>query len=494
MSEQVTLIPSVPPIEESVPKVIEEVAPPKSNLSPDSVLPENSGEVASYDSEAVPEVSTEIQAVSTVVSETLSLSGESNESITSFQGVTYASFILTFCLAGFAAVVVFRKALKASVKRFSIGAKMLSLAYLVIAFNCFFGTYLYSKFLNGGDTLVPLTIPILSWILVGPLVAVVLNSLLTREDAPSAKKILFDAFTYLVIFGCVVASQMPSLGAKEPLVFSFFGAFFFIVPIIRFSTSLKMAKVCHPELQEMFVQILIRSLLFLPVLLPSLVFANVYELTSYELTILLFNLVTFAFVLLTGLLMVISIDYITQGISADQLVAKKTDPPITTPDLQPDIPSAPSNAPTAPVSPSSPVTPSVLEPQQSVSEESVEPKSPTAPAAPVASSPSSSAEKPLEPSTPFEESSETLEFDVEKHGSTVIKFNVPQFSTDESQTADSESSKSKRSKVRSLDSKSKLEKNIKSSQLPKPPQSPDASKSSDSKPRLKPPEKPKKRF
>ena len=163
-----------------------------------------------------------------------------------FQTVTYGSFILTFCLAGFAAIAVFRKISKTLVSRFSVGAKTLSVAFLVIAFNGFLGTYLYNRFLNGESAFFPLSIPIMAWLLVGPAIAVVLNSLLTRENAPDLKKIVFDSFAYVIIFGCVVASQIPSLKASEPLVFSFLGALFIVVPIIRFSTSLKATKVYHP--------------------------------------------------------------------------------------------------------------------------------------------------------------------------------------------------------------------------------------------------------
>ncbi len=483
MSEQARLIPSVPPIEEPDPNVAEGIAPPKSNSSVDVVSPENSGKLVQDSGKTISE------AIGIVASADSNLKIESPDSITTFQGINYASFILTCCLAGFAAIVVFRKALKVSVKRFSIGAKTLSLAYLVIAFNSFFGTYLYSRFLNGDSISVPLTVPILSWILVGPFIAVVLNSLLTRENVPRATKIIFDAFIYLIIFGFVVASQIPSLSAKEPLVFSFFGAFFFIVPIIRFSISLKMSKAYHPELQEMFVQILIRSLLILPILLPTLVFLNVYELTSDELTMLLFNLVTFVFVLMTGLLMIISIDYVTQGIGAEQLVAQKVAAPAATPDHNLDAPKTQPDKSATPAPSNSPETSTAQKIPKPVPKETNKPKSLVTP---VTSSPSSG--KSSEPTTSFEESSETFDFDVEQHDSTVIKFNVSQPSSDESQLDDSDDTKSKRSSNRSKNLKPKSLKKPKSLQLPKAPASLDESKPTDSKLNVKPPEKPKKRF
>lgn len=478
MSEQAKLIPKIPPIGDSDPKVVEAVVPPEN--TPTVVPPETSGKsvgAVTNASTVVPDGGAVVPNTSTVVPEDTHSLAESSDAITLFQGITYASFILTFCLAGFAAIAVFRKASKAlSVKRFTIGAKMLSLGYLAIAFNGTFGTYLYSKFLNEGDAVFPLIVPILSWILVGPAIAVVLNSLLTREDAPDFKKIIFDAFTYFVIFGCVAASQAPSLGAKEPMVFSFLGAFFFIVPIVRFSTSLKIAKGYHPELNEMFVQILIRSLLLLPLLLPFVVFTSVYNLVSHDLTLLLFNLVTFVFVLMTGLLMIISIDYITQGINADQLVAKKADPPIAPSEPNPDVPS---NPPTTPVSPGGSATPTVQETPAPVSDKPASPKLPAVPAEPAGSvhSAEPSDEELSESSDSLEESMDTLEFDIERLDSTVINFEASQSSVDESKSIDSKSVKGK-----------------KPLQKPKAPQPPNTSKATDSQMRIKPPEKPKKRL
>ena len=516
MSEPL-IVPRIPPIEKSDPKVVKVLPPKNSSSVPkgsdngslviETQFPGNTPKPpadppAPPDKGTTPTDTTEVDPHSLVGKEALPPDAP-NDSISPFQGVTYASFILTFCLAGFAAIVVFRKALRTSVKRFSIGAKVLALAYLAIAFVGSFGTYIYGRFLSGEDTSFPLVIPMLSWILVGPAIAVVLNSLLTREDKPGTVKILFDAFTYLVIFGCIVASQIPSLGAQEPLVLSFLGTVFFISPIIRFSTSLKIAKVVHPELQEMFVQILIRSLLFLPLLLPSLILVNLCDLITDDLALLLFNLVTLMFVLMTGLLVVISIDYITQGISADQLVAQKADAPVRTPDPKPDKPVTPSPTipeqktptpvapqPTTPVSPVSSKTSDIQETPQSVPEKMIEPetKAPVAPSAPATPNLSSLPPKPF---IPFEESSETVEFDVEKDDSTVINFDIVKSSTEEPQEA---GSSSKKLNLRPSDSRSKPEEKSKSIKLPKAPQPPNTPKTSDSKSRIKPPEKPKKRF
>lgn len=475
MSEQSTLIRPVPPIKESG------TTPYKDNSPNYDKIFTDAGNSATNTGEEV------------VASEGISVVSESTDSISTLEGISYGSFILTSCLAGFAAIAVFRKALKVSVRRFSIGARVLSLGYLIIAFNSFFGAYLYSQFLNGENSPVPLSIPILSWVLVGPAIAVILNALLTRGDVPRIEKVLFDAFTYLVIFGCVVASQIPSLSAKESLVFSFLGTFFFIVPFIRFSISIKVAKTYHPELQEMFVQILIRFLLILPILLPVMVFTNAYELTSDELTMLLFNLVTFVFILMTGLLMIISIDYVRQGISPQGSVEPKSTEPVASKSTEQAAPK--SAAPVAAVErrlvmPSSKSSKSVSAADSGTSETSKTPPEKDNKAA----EPSRTSEEIADTYDPFGESFETEAFDVDQEDSTVIRFSASQSSIDDShENADSKAN-SKASKNRHKDQESNSKANKKSKPLPKPPQPPDESKSPISKPGIKPPGKPKKRF
>ena len=255
---------------------------------------------------------------------------ETIQSLSVFQGAIYASYVLTFCLAGFASVVLYRKALKTKVFRFSMGAKILALAFVGVALNSFFAAYLFNNHMNGGDINAPVICGMLIWALIGPAIAIILNSLLTREDSPGKMKVVLDVFVYLVIFGCIVASMAPDIEKNTSLVFSFFGAFFFIIPVARFLTALSAAKIRHPEVREMFIQILIYVLLFLPVLLPALAVANAYELLNSELKLFLINFITFNFILIGGLLMVIAIDYVTQGINLEPTVKVATGPTIET--------------------------------------------------------------------------------------------------------------------------------------------------------------------
>ena len=466
---------------------------------------------------------------------------EPDGSITPFQTVIYGSFILTFCLAGFAALLVFRKALKTSVKRFTIAAKTLAFAYLFILFGGFFATYLYSQYLNGVSDSTPLVTSLLIWVLVGPAIAIALNSMLTREDKPSVKKLVFDGIFYLIIFGSVVASQAPELSANDAFIFSILGVIFFAFPLIRFSASVKVAKEYHPEMQEIFVQFLIRSLLFLPMLLPLLVSLATFGLASGELTLLLFNLITAIFVLMTSLLMIICIDYITQGISADQLVTQKpvTSPVMpkilaqpkvsnelssenkkakTSPTPQPDATAkkqTPAKTSTEqlispadktssketsrtfppPVKSKGPAislkTPSDLENSKVIqAKPATDTKVPTGSSAPGAEkkSPKSAASS---PSTPVEP-------DFEETDSKVIEFNMPESITGEFNRNDSKTQSIPAAKKPAKGPENeglKPLKVVKPTPLPKPPKAPDSDKSPDSDAnRIKPPEKPKKRF
>ena len=269
--------------------------------------------------------------------------GESIQSLSVFQGAIYASFALAFCLAGFASVILYRKALKTKVLRFSMAAKILAAAFVGIALNSFFATYLFNNYLSGGDINTPTICSMLIWVLVGPAIAVILNALLTREDSPGKLKTFLDAFVYIVIFGCIIASMAPDLEKNTALVFSFLGAFFFVIPIVRFLTALRLAKIRHPEVREVFIQILIYVLLFLPLLLSALAIVSVYQIIDSELKLFLINFIIFNFVLIVGLLMVIAIDYVTQGINLEQPInvaagssgKTSTDSPQLSPDLDP---------------------------------------------------------------------------------------------------------------------------------------------------------------
>ena len=300
MSEKATLLTSIPPVSKSKPEK-------KSSLL--TSVDQSTGSA---------------NADVTVASESIASEGQT---ITAFQGAIYASFVLTFCLAGFAAVVLFRKALKIAEARFVIGAKALAVASGLIALHGFFATYLYANYLKG-EGAIPVFVTVALWILVGPAIAVVLNYLLTPKSKPEKGAVIFDACAYVLIFTCTSVSLIPSIKEDAALIFSLLGGFLFIVPVARYFAAFRKAKARHPELGDTSEQVLIYSLLFLPALLPLVGFANVCKMGD-ELTLFLFNFITFDFLLLAGLAMIASADDLTPEqaeAAAKETVAEASEP------------------------------------------------------------------------------------------------------------------------------------------------------------------------
>ena len=299
MSEKATLLTSIPPI-----------AKPSPVKNPQQQTAVSRGEA--IESEGI--VATEAVGVNDV-----------GQSISAFQGAIYVSFVLTFCLAGFAAVVLFRKASKIAEARFVVGAKALAVASGVIALHGFFATYLYANYLNG-EGAIPLPLMMVLWAFVGLAIAVVLNHLLAPDRAPEKGAVAFDACAYFVIFSCAVIALIPGIKEDASLIFSLLSVFLFIVPVTRSLGAFRKAMARHPELRETSDRVLIYSLLALPALLPVVVFAHTCGMSD-ELTLFLFNFLTFDFVLVAALAMVVSAD--DMSIEAEVADTKKADRPAT---------------------------------------------------------------------------------------------------------------------------------------------------------------------
>ena len=304
MSDKATLLTPIPPVAKSAPV---KKASLLTTVDQSSTAAKSSSLLTSTVSgESVEAKAVEVVAV--VASEAVAVT-DTGKTITAFQGAIYVSFVLTFCLAGFAAVVLFRKAAKIAEARFVMGAKTLGIAVGLIALHGFFATYLFANYLNG-EGAAPLFVTMALWVLVGPIVAVVLNHLLTPESAPEKGAVIFDACAYFAIFCCASIALIPSIKEDAALIFSLLGGFLFIIPVARSVAAFRKAKARHPELRETSDQVLIYSLLFLPAFLPVLAFANVCKMSD-ELTLFLFNFITFDFVLVAGLAMIASADDLT---------------------------------------------------------------------------------------------------------------------------------------------------------------------------------------
>lgn len=308
MSEKATLLTSIPPVAKSA-------SAKKSSLL-------TSTNDSSSKSKSLLGATSQGDAVEGVASETVAVS-EPGQSITAFQGAIYVSFVLTFCLAGFAAVVLFRKASKVAEKRFAVGAKALAVASGLIALHGFFATYLYANYLNG-EGAVPLFVMMGLWAVVGPAIAVVLNYLLTPGSSPERGAIVFDACAYFAIFICAGIALLPSVKEDASLIFSLLAGFLFIVPVARSFAAFRKAKARHPELRETSDQVLVYSVLILPALLPVVVFGHACRMSD-ELTLFLFNFITFDFLLVASLAMIASADDMTPKVEAEEEEAVAVD-------------------------------------------------------------------------------------------------------------------------------------------------------------------------
>lgn len=284
MSEKASLLTPIPPIRKSD--------------APNQSTPGSPGDVGN--------ASTTLDGnASSVVAE--------SQSITAFQAINYASLVLGFCLAGFAAVVLFRKASKIAEARFITGAKALGGAFALTALHGVFTTYLYANYLNDPSVGAPLVVSLLIWIPLGIFAGVILNHLLTPSKQPESKNLVFDSFAYALIFGCALLSVASGITTNAALLISLTAGVLFIVPIVRFATAFKTAKARHPELRETSDQILVNALLYLPGLIPIIAFLKVINVLSADVALFLFSFVTLDYVLITGLAMISSADEMVNG-------------------------------------------------------------------------------------------------------------------------------------------------------------------------------------
>ncbi len=231
-------------------------------------------------------------------------------SISSFQGIIYGSFVLTFCLAGFAAVILFRKASKAAEDRFVLGSRALASLCGLFSIYGFFVTYLFANYLNGNTDQAPVLPSIAIWVIAGPIIGLILNELLTLTKKPEKSAIVFDGIAYALIFGLAAFSTTPGIKANAALIFSLASGFIFIVPVARMFSLFRTAKAKHPELCDRSDQVLIYSLIILPGLIPVIAFAHVCGMgkDGGDITQFLLNFVAFDFILIAALAMIASAD------------------------------------------------------------------------------------------------------------------------------------------------------------------------------------------
>ncbi len=322
VDSKVSLLSQVKPIERKpiTQKVSTEVSTPKAKAVADAKS------VSSAVSAKKAEATQPTEAVETVAGESVA---EEAASITSFQFLTYASFVLNFILAGIAAVILFKKSSKLLEERFAVSLKTMGIASVIIMLHGFFATYLYASHLNNSISTAPLFMTMAVWILVGPAVGFVARSLLARGEKPNRNAAFIDAGIYALIFFLTACALSAGIKTNAALLLSISGAFLMIVPIARSMTACKVATARHSELKNVSDKVLINGLLFLPALLPVLAFLKVCGMGD-ALTLFLINFVSFVFVLVVALSLIASSrDFISEEATASSTSSTTTAVPAT---------------------------------------------------------------------------------------------------------------------------------------------------------------------
>jgi len=219
---------------------------------------------------------------------------------------TYVSFVLGFILAGFAAVMLFRKATKGLEPRFLVGARVLGGALALAAMHGFFATFLYTSYLGSETGTTPLALTTAIWIVLGVAVAIVINHLLTPGTKPKTADLAIDAGSFAAVYVCAMLSVAAGVGPNAAIVLSVLSGLLFFVPVARAMSGFQRAKARHPELRRKPESLLIKSLLYLPAGVPLVAFLHAVGALGPDLTLLMINFLVLALTVLAGSSMIVS--------------------------------------------------------------------------------------------------------------------------------------------------------------------------------------------
>ncbi len=218
----------------------EEVAPAPPSLK---VLERTETDVATEKAEVQESMAKSLQMTETQVVD------PAGTSISAFQFLTYGSFITSFILAGFVAVVLFRKASSMVAARHQVASRALGGIFLLVALHGFVATFFYNRFLWGEASL-PLLFSLGLWVIAGPALAVVLSHLLTRFDRPVRKNLLINAAFFFVIYLLALSAASGSIRVNAAVIIGLLSVFLFIVPVARYLQNFATARARHKELKD----------------------------------------------------------------------------------------------------------------------------------------------------------------------------------------------------------------------------------------------------
>ncbi len=218
-------------------------------------------------------------------------------SMSTFQAATYGSFVLTFILAGFAAVVLYRKGLDTVERRFSDSSKILAVVFALMAMHGFFATYNFTRYLKQTAE-PPISLTLLFWIILGLGISYATNRLL-REKLKKFE-VAIDGFFFAVIFTLVTLAVSPETTTNTSLILSLVALSLFTVPFARFNLTYKAVKRRIPGLQHKSAKRLLNTLVLSPGILLLVVVFYTFDFLGDDTILLFTNLISLIFILLVS--------------------------------------------------------------------------------------------------------------------------------------------------------------------------------------------------
>jgi len=234
-------------------------------------------------------------------------------SISSFQAVTYGSFVLTFILAGFAAIVLYRKAIGDIEPRIVRSAKILAGVLAVTAMHGFVATYLYTNYLRDQSDSAPISLTVLIWIILGATTAYISNRLIELKDKVKKSDAVIDGVFYTAIFVSVTLAVSPKIGANVALILSLLAIILCVVPFSRFFTACKRIKFNRRGSKRKPGRSILYTLVSLPSLVPLFAILYVVEVLGPNATLFFFNAVTLVLIFYISFAMLVRMRNALEG-------------------------------------------------------------------------------------------------------------------------------------------------------------------------------------
>jgi hypothetical protein len=253
------------------------------------------------DAKAGPESEAKAEAVTST-----EVQSEPGISISPLQLATYGSFILSFVLAGFAAVVIYRKALSKTKESFSGSAKLLAGMLALVSLHGFAATYVYSNYLNRQIDAAPVSLTILIWIIFGAAIGYLGSRLIEKNAKLDTFDAVVDAISYACVYLFATLAVSEQVGPSIALILALVALIAYIVPFSRFLISCKRVKFKRQLTDLRGRQLSLYTQVILPLGIPLAALLYNLELLGAELTLFSINAVTSATVLAASAFMLIS--------------------------------------------------------------------------------------------------------------------------------------------------------------------------------------------